>query len=75
MHRDEIINTIQNNQVVVIKGHTGSGKTTRVPQIIFNSFIEHCEGAQCNIIVTQPRRISATSLASRIAFERNEEVS
>lgn len=70
--KDEIIDTITKNQVVVIKGHTGSGKTTRVPQIIFNHYIEQNKGTECNIVVTQPRRISATSLASRIAFERDE---
>lgn len=66
--------TIENNRVVVLTGETGSGKTTQVPQFIFEEFISRDEGARCNIVVTQPRRISAISMAARIAKERGEEV-
>ena len=53
---------------------TGSGKTTQVPQYVLENYIEHNMGAQCNIIVTQPRRISAISIAERVAVERGERV-
>jgi len=61
-------------QVVVISGETGCGKTTQVPQFILESFIEKGDGSLCNIIVTQPRQISAISVAERVAEERNEVV-
>lgn len=72
---EQIVDIVEKNRVVVIKGATGSGKTTRVPQFLLDHYIKQLRGAECNIAVTQPRRISATSLATRIAAERNENVS
>ncbi|XP_069677317.1 3'-5' RNA helicase YTHDC2-like isoform X2 [Periplaneta americana] len=70
--REDIINLINSNQVVVISGETGSGKTTQVPQFI----LEHClgTGKTCRIICTQPRRISAVSVSERVAAERDEKI-
>ena len=48
--------------------HTGSGKTTQVPQYILDTYAK--ERKHCNIICTQPRRIAATSIASFICKER-----
>lgn len=59
-------------QVVIISGQTGCGKTTQIPQFILESEIESVRGAACNIICTQPRRISAISVSERVAFERGE---
>ena len=50
------------------------GKTTQVCQFILDDFISSGQGAYCNIICTQPRRISAVSVADRVACERVEEV-
>ncbi|KAG0411549.1 hypothetical protein HPB47_011328 [Ixodes persulcatus] len=72
--REQIVRTVENNRVVVLTGETGSGKTTQVPQFIFEEFIRRDEGAKCNVVVTQPRRISAISMAARIAKERGEEL-
>ncbi|VDL97470.1 unnamed protein product [Schistocephalus solidus] len=69
-----ILDTIQNNQITLIKGETGCGKTTQVPQFILDSFIESGNGANCAVLVTQPRRICAISLAERMAFERCESI-
>lgn len=41
---------------------TGCGKTTQVPQLVLDDLIEKGRGGECNIIVTQPRRISAISV-------------
>lgn len=61
-------------QVIIISGETGCGKTTQIPQFILESEIESVHGAACNIICTQPRRISAMSVSERVAFERGEKL-
>ena len=72
---EEIVQMVENNRVVVIKGATGSGKSTRVPQLLLDHYVKNLKGVKCNIVITQPRRISAVSLATRVASERNENVS
>ncbi|XP_043476604.1 ATP-dependent RNA helicase DHX30-like [Leptopilina heterotoma] len=73
-YRNEIVKIVEQNQVVLIKGDTGCGKTTQVPQFIMDSFIQRGEASKCNMIVTEPRRISAITLAERIAHERGEKL-
>lgn len=73
-HREKILATIENNQVVLIRGATGCGKTTQVPQFILDSFIKDKRGTDCRIVCTQPRRVAAISIASRVAEERQEEL-
>ena len=65
--RDEIAKAIANNQVVIVCGETGSGKTTQLPKIC----LELGRGVAGLIGHTQPRRIAARSVASRIAQELN----
>ncbi|KAK0090899.1 hypothetical protein PV325_000065 [Microctonus aethiopoides] len=72
--REQIIKEVEENNVVVIKGDTGCGKTTQVPQFIMDAFAARGQATDCNMIVSQPRRISAISLAERIADERSEQV-
>ncbi|XP_064520167.1 ATP-dependent RNA helicase A isoform X5 [Pseudopipra pipra] len=69
----EILDTVRQNSVVVIRGATGCGKTTQVPQYILDEHIRTGRAAECNIVVTQPRRISAVSVAERVSYERGEE--
>lgn len=71
-HRDQIISRIRSSHVLIIKGETGCGKSTQVPQFILDDAYRHKE--YCNIVVTQPRRIAASSLATQVALERNCEV-
>jgi HrpA-like RNA helicase len=66
---------IEENPVIVVKGEPGCGKSTQVPQYIMERWEASQQGAHCNIIVTQPRRLSAISLAERVAHERQERVS
>ncbi|VDO94441.1 unnamed protein product [Heligmosomoides polygyrus] len=72
--KDEILRTIANNRVTLIKGETGCGKSTQVVQYIQESFILGGRGAEFNAFVSQPRRISAISLAERVAAERGEDL-
>ncbi|KGL99604.1 ATP-dependent RNA helicase A, partial [Charadrius vociferus] len=69
----EILDAIRHNSVVVIRGATGCGKTTQVPQYILDEYIKTDRAAECNIVVTQPRRISAVSVAERVSYERGEQ--
>jgi HrpA-like RNA helicase len=70
--RDEIVQAIRSHQVTVIAGDTGCGKTTQVPQCVLDDMILSSDGANANIVVTQPRRISAIGVSERIASERCE---
>lgn len=63
--REEILSTLRSNQVVVIAGETGSGKTTQIPKFL----LECGFGAKGWIGCTQPRRVAALSVAHRIAEE------
>lgn len=59
--KDLIVNSVRNNDITIITAETGSGKSTQVPQYLYN------EGY--DVIVTQPRRIACVSLATRVAEE------
>ncbi|PWA42003.1 hypothetical protein CTI12_AA548740 [Artemisia annua] len=70
--KERLLQAIAQNQVIIISGETGCGKTTQLPQYILESEIESGRGAFCNIICTQPRRISAMAVAERVSAERGE---
>ena len=72
--RDAILKLIEENRVVVLSGDTGCGKSTQMPQYLLDSFALQGRGAECNIIVTQPRRLAALSLAQTVAKNRGEKV-
>ena len=63
--REEIVQAIRENQVIVLSGETGSGKTTQIPKMC----LEAGRGVDGLIGCTQPRRIAALTVASRIAEE------
>ena len=68
--KDEIAEVIRDNQVVIIAGETGSGKTTQLPKIC----LELGRGVTGQIGHTQPRRIAARTVAERIADELGTEL-
>ncbi|HID01361.1 MAG TPA: ATP-dependent RNA helicase HrpA [Piscirickettsiaceae bacterium] len=63
--REEMLELINNHQVVVIAGETGSGKTTQIPKICLQAGL----GMRGLIGCTQPRRLAARSVAQRLAEE------
>ncbi|NRA84913.1 MAG: ATP-dependent RNA helicase HrpA [Gammaproteobacteria bacterium] len=68
--KDKIAKAITSNQVVIVAGETGSGKTTQLPKIC----LEVGRGLKGLIGHTQPRRLAARSVADRIASELNTEL-
>ncbi|XP_028762862.1 DExH-box ATP-dependent RNA helicase DExH7, chloroplastic isoform X3 [Neltuma alba] len=70
--KGDIIQLLKENDVLVVCGETGSGKTTQVPQFLLDDMIESGCGGYCNIVCTQPRRIAAISVAERVSAERCE---
>ncbi|KAI0473028.1 helicase associated domain-containing protein [Xylariaceae sp. FL0804] len=68
--RDQVLSAVEREQVVIVCGETGCGKSTQVPSFI----LEHqlSQGRPCKIYCTEPRRISAISLARRVSEELGE---
>lgn len=71
-YRQTIVQTIRTNQVVLISGDTGSGKTTQVPQFLLEE--AHASARPVRVVVCQPRRLAATTVAERVAQERDEQL-
>ena len=67
---EDIAEAISRNQVVIIAGETGSGKTTQIPKIC----LQVGRGIKGMIGHTQPRRLAARSVSTRIAQELNSEI-
>ena len=70
----ELLDHIWDNDVTICVAATGSGKTTEVPQLILDDYIDRGEGSRCNMICTQPRRFVASSVALQVARERGEDL-
>lgn len=69
-YKNEILETFEQNQIVIVCADTGAGKSTQVPSYILEEHLSH--GEDYNILVTQPRRISAISIARRVSAELGE---
>ncbi|XP_054738304.1 probable ATP-dependent RNA helicase DHX35 [Anastrepha obliqua] len=69
-YRRDILYCLEKNQVLILVGETGSGKSTQLPQYLYE-LGWHTKG---EIGLTQPRRISAITLANRVALERGEAI-
>ncbi|KDE07309.1 hypothetical protein MVLG_02355 [Microbotryum lychnidis-dioicae p1A1 Lamole] len=72
--KQRVVDLVGSNRVVIVSGETGSGKTTQVPSFILDDAIARGQAGSINIIVTQPRRISAIGVATRVAAERLEDI-
>lgn len=73
MMEQEIIEAISENDVVIVCGETGCGKTTQVPQFLFEAGFGSslCPEKSGVIGVTQPRRVAVLATAKRVAYEMN----
>eukprot|EP00978_Attheya_sp_CCMP212_P004713 scaffold10348_cov54-Attheya_sp.AAC.6 len=65
--KERLLTAVEENQIVVVEGETGSGKTTQIPQFLVEA--GYAEQGQTMVACTQPRRVAATSIASRVADE------
>ncbi|KAL8569007.1 hypothetical protein ACOMHN_048255 [Nucella lapillus] len=63
-----IVELINENSITIVSGETGSGKTTQVPQFLYEAGYAHGSGI---IGVTEPRRVAAVSMSQRVAEELN----
>jgi hypothetical protein len=70
--KEKICQQVRGNQVILLAGETGCGKTTQVPQYL----LDDCwaQGKGCRILCTQPRMISCRTVSERVAAERGETV-
>ena len=84
-YQHDVITNVQESSVVVITGETGCGKSTQIPHILLTSMVADANTSNTfntsissktiplgEIICTQPRRISATSLARRVSVEMGD---
>jgi ATP-dependent RNA helicase DHX36 len=72
--KEDMLKALETQSVVVVSGGTGTGKSTQCPQYILEDALKKGKGAETKIIVTQPRRIAAISVAERVAAERCEPI-
>uniref|UniRef100_A0A8C9N8D9 RNA helicase n=1 Tax=Serinus canaria TaxID=9135 RepID=A0A8C9N8D9_SERCA len=68
-----VMEAINDNPIVIICGETGSGKTTQVPQFLYEAGYarDSILGKTCIIGITEPRRVAAVSMSQRVAKEMN----
>ena len=66
--KEDLLDSVSGSQVAVLSVPTGSGKSTQVPKYIFDQHAE--QKRTVNIMVTQPRKLVASSMAMRVCNER-----
>ena len=69
-HKSELLEMVKSNRVSILCSETGSGKSTQVPSLLVEESLT--KGQDCQILITQPRRISAITLARRVSQELGE---
>lgn len=67
-YREELLQAINNYEVIIVVGETGSGKTTQIPQYLVEA--GYCKNGM-KVGCTQPRRVAAMSVAARVSEEMN----
>lgn len=64
--RDDLLKAVEEHQILIVEGETGSGKTTQIPQYLYEA--GYCRDGK-KVGCTQPRRVAAMSVAARVAQE------
>ena len=65
-YKEKILELLKTKKIIIIEGEPGSGKTTQIPQYLYEN--GYCNNSK-KICVTQPRRVAAMSVASRVSYE------
>eukprot|EP01064_Diplonema_japonicum_P015968 TRINITY_DN2400_c3_g1_i1.p1 TRINITY_DN2400_c3_g1~~TRINITY_DN2400_c3_g1_i1.p1 ORF type:complete len:1044 (+),score=270.42 TRINITY_DN2400_c3_g1_i1:282-3134(+) len=73
--KQHFLNTIKKTSCAIVSGETGCGKTTQIPRFILEDAVHTAGASSVNIVCCQPRRISAISVARRVADELSQESS
>jgi ATP-dependent RNA helicase DHX29 len=71
-YKQTLLDTVRDNRVTIISAQTGAGKTTQCPQFLLEDALLDGRGNATQILVTQPRRVAATSVAERVSEEMCE---
>lgn len=66
--REDLLQAVEEHQILIVEGETGSGKTTQIPQYLFEA--GYCKDGK-KVGCTQPRRVAAMSVAARVAQVHN----
>lgn len=75
-YKESILYLLERHRILIVVGETGSGKSTRIPQILFSAGVYNdCRDKETNqnrlICITQPRRVAAMQLAQRVSQDLN----
>merc|ERR1719181_155389 len=70
MCEQEVVEMVLSNDVTLVSGDTGCGKSTQIPQFLYEAGV--CSGDRYLIGVTQPRRVAAISVSQRVGQDLNE---
>lgn len=70
--KEQLLEAVTGNQIVVVEGETGSGKTTQIPQFLVEA--GYADQGYTTVACTQPRRVAATSIAARVSDEMDVEL-
>lgn len=77
-HAGDILRNISEHDVTIVEGAPGCGKTSRLPVLLLEHYARQCNNSpdlrQPNIVVTQPTRLAAVSMAEHVANDYNENV-
>lgn len=73
-HKEEILESLDSFDILIITGHTGCGKSTKIPQFLHEYKQKKTCSKQKRIIVTQPRRIATVKMSKRVSEECEAQV-